>query len=263
MSRDSFRLHQGTVPLLISFPHCGTALPDGLAERFTPVARALDDTDWLLPELYDFAEEIGSSTIVPRYSRYVIDLNRPPNDSSLYPGRRGTALVPVADFFERPIYAGAVPDAQECAARLETYWQPYHAALQAELQRLKAVHGKVLLWDAHSIRNVVPSLFDGVLPDLNIGSADGAAAAPAIVNAMAAVAGTSPFSTIVNGRFKGGYITRAYGAPETNIHAVQLEMSKSLYLTESVPPSLDAAKAPVLAKLLRAMIAAVLAALTN
>jgi N-formylglutamate deformylase len=242
---------------LISFPHTGESLPPGLADRFTDEARTLDDTDWLLPQLYDFAEKIGASILVPRYSRYVIDLNRPPDDGSLYPGQRGTALVPLEDFFGRAIYKpNQAPAAAECAARLETYWRPYHTALAAELQRLKALHGHVLLWDAHSIRNVVPTLFDGVLPDLNIGSADGASASDAITTAMAAAAGATSLRTVVNGRFKGGYITRAYGAPLQQIHAVQLEMSKSLYLAPTFPVVLDADKKPVIAKLLRQMVVA-------
>jgi N-formylglutamate deformylase len=254
---DVFRLRQGRIPLVISFPHTGESLPPGLADRFTDDARMLDDTDWLLPQLNDFAEDIGASTIEPRYSRYVIDLNRPPDNRSLYPGQRGTALVPVEDFFGRAIYKpNQAPDASECAARLETYWQPYHSALAVELQRLKALHGHALLWDAHSIRNVVPTLFDGVLPDLNIGSADGASASDAVTTAMAEVASVTAFRKVVNGRFKGGYITRAYGAPLQQIHAVQLEMSKSLYLAPSFPVVFDANKKSIVANLLRQMVVA-------
>ena len=254
-----FRLHPGHVPLLISFPHSGEHLPLGLGDRFTDEACRLDDTDWLLPQLYDFAEEIGASTIIPHYSRYVIDLNRPPDDRSLYPGQRGTSLVPVEDFFGRAIYKpNQSPDVTERAGRLETYWRPYHAALADELQRLKALHGRVLLWDAHSIRNVVPLLFDGVLPDLNIGSADGASADNAITTAMSQTANGTSLRSVVNGRFKGGYITRAYGAPLQQIHAVQLEMSKALYLAPTFPVVLDVNNRSLVATLLRKMVCAAL-----
>lgn len=259
---DVFRLNQGEAPLLVSFPHSGTALPPGLFERFTAEAQTLDDTDWLLPELYDFVRDIGASTIVPLYSRYLIDLNRPANDTPLYPGRRGTALIPTEDFFGKAIYrTGAHPSPEERAARLASYWRPYHEAIRAELDRLRAVHGRVLLWDAHSIRNVVPLLFEGTLPDLNIGSADETSADRAVTEAIAHVAEGSAFSTVTNGRFKGGYITRAYGKPLEGIHAVQLEMSKAIYLAEGAKAVIDGQRAEPAKALLRRMVSAALDAL--
>ena len=260
---EVFRLKQGRAPLLISFPHAGEVLPETLKPRLTGEALALDDTDFVLPELYGFVEGLGASTIEPYYSRYVIDLNRPPDDVSLYPGQNTTGIMPVLDFSGRAIYrAGSEPDADERVARIAFYWTPYHAALNAELERLRAVHGAVLLWDAHSIRNSLPYLFSGTLPDLNIGTAAGASAGAHIEAAIEQAARHSgAYSVITNGRFKGGYITRRYGQPSLGIHAVQLEMSKTIYLGHSQRPPIDANRASALRATLRAMLAAALGAL--
>lgn len=213
-----YRLEQGRVPLLISLPHVGTELPPELRERLVPRALASEDTDWHLERLYrPLADSLGASLIVPRYSRYVIDLNRPPDDRPLYPGAAGgTGLVPTHFFTSEPLYRdGAEPDAAEIAARREACWRPYHEALAAELERLRAEHGRALLFDGHSIRSELPWLFEGTLPALNLGTADGASCAPAITERLGQVlAGQQRYSHVVNGRFKGGYITRQYGRPE-------------------------------------------------
>ncbi|HLM54345.1 MAG TPA: N-formylglutamate amidohydrolase, partial [Pseudoxanthomonas sp.] len=162
---EPFRLHSGTVPLLISLPHDGTALPDDVAKRLFDSARAVPDTDWHVSRLYAFARGLGASILVPAYSRYVVDLNRPPDDASLYPGQNTTSLCPHVQFSGAPVYRdGQAPDAGEVAARVERYWRPYHDALRAELARIKRLHGRAVLWEGHSIRSVVPFLFEGRLP---------------------------------------------------------------------------------------------------
>ena len=229
-------LTPGTAPLLLSFPHVGTRLPPDIAARLTPAALQLADTDWHLPLLYDFAQELGASTIVARYSRYLIDLNRSPEDADLYPGQDTTGLVPLDTFRREPLYFGAAPDEKEVAARRERFWRPYHDALAGELARLKHEHGRVLLWDAHSIASELPRFFEGRLPDLNLGTASGASCTPAIQKAIEAVLGAqTDFTWVANGRFKGGFITRQYGAPVSGVHAVQMEMSQRIYMNESMP----------------------------
>lgn len=260
-----FQLQRGRVPLLISLPHVGTDIPPELAGRLVPRALASEDTDWHLERLYrPIAEALGASLIVPRYSRYVIDLNRPPDDRPLYPGASGgTGLVPTHFFTSEPLYRdGAEPDALEIAARREACWRPYHDALAAELQRLHAEHGRALLFDGHSIRSELPWLFDGQLPALNLGTADGASCAPAITQRLGELlAGQQRHSHVVNGRFKGGYITRHYGRPGEGVHAVQLEMCQRCYMDEARDPrdaydeAAAAAVAPLIEQLLREMLA--------
>lgn len=260
-----YRLQQGRVPLLISLPHVGTEIPSELQQRLVPRALASEDSDWHLERLYGpLAEQLGASLIVPRYSRYVIDLNRPPDDQPLYPGASGgTGLVPTRFFSDDPLYAeGAEPDAAEISARREAYWKPYHDALAAELARLRAEHGHALLFDGHSIRSELPWLFEGQLPALNLGTADGASCAPAITERLGALlAGQAQFSQVVNGRFKGGYITRHYGQPGQGVHAVQLEMCQRCYMDEAADPSgayddaLATGAAPLIEKMLKEMLA--------
>lgn len=231
---DICRLHRGTAPLLVSLPHDGSALPEGLAERLTDSARRVPDTDWHVSRLYDFARELGASVLVPYYSRYVVDLNRPPDDTSLYPGQNTTGLCPVTQFSGEPVYRpGREPDAAEIAARVERYWRPYHATLQAELERLRAEHGRVVLWEGHSIRGRLPYLFEGELPDLNLGTAGGASCSPALQRRLEQVlAAQGRYSHVANGRFKGGYITRHYGRPDAGVEAVQLELAQRTYMDE-------------------------------
>lgn len=229
-----FTLYPGTAPLLISLPHDGSELPPELHERLTPAAQQVPDTDWHVSRLYDFARALGASLLVPRYSRYLIDLNRPPDDVSLYPGQNTTGLCPTVQFSGAAVYLpGAEPDAAEIAARVSQYWQPYHSALQQELARLRAAHGRVLLWEGHSIRSVVPFLFDGRLPDFNIGTAGGASCSAAVQQRLVQVmAAQQHYSYAVNGRFKGGHITRQYGRPAEGIDAVQLELAQVNYMDE-------------------------------
>jgi N-formylglutamate deformylase len=231
---ETFTLYRGTAPLLVSLPHDGTQLPDDIAARLTPSARRVPDTDWHVSRLYAFARELGASMIVPAYSRYVIDLNRPRDNASLYPGQNTTGLCPIVQFTGEPIYqAGAEPSNTEIAARIETYWQPYHDALKSELARIRAAHGRVVLWEGHSIRSVVPFLFDGRLPDFNLGSASGASCSVALQSRLVEVlAAQGDHSYVVNGRFKGGYITRHYGEPAQDIEAVQLELAQLNYMDE-------------------------------
>jgi N-formylglutamate deformylase len=248
-----FRFKAGTIPLLVSMPHVGTDIPDDIAATLAPCALTRADTDWHLEQLYAFAAEMGASTLAARWSRYVIDVNRPPEDTNLYPGLDTTGLCPVDTFGRERLYqAGRAPSEGEIQRRLQRYWQPYHQQLRAELDRLLALHGRVLLWDAHSIASVVPRFFDGRLPDLNFGTANGVSCAPALEQAVVAVAqGQQQFSVAVNGRFKGGYITRQYGQPDRNVHAIQLEMCQSLYMDETAPfayrPDHAARVLPVLA----------------
>lgn len=236
-TEPAFRFRQGTRPLLISMPHVGTFVPPALAARFTDEARQVPDTDWHLERLYDHADALGASVLVATHSRYVIDLNRPPDNQNLYPGQDTTGLCPVDTFDKTPLYrAGDVPGEAEIAARRDAIWQPYHRQLQAELERMKAAHGTLVLWDAHSIRSQLPRFFEGRLPDLNLGTANGASCSDVLAASLLAIAQSSPDRTgVLNGRFKGGYITRQYGNPAAGVHAVQLEMTQSSYMQEALP----------------------------
>ena len=274
----SYTLHIGSSPLLVSMPHIGTEIPAELKDDFVPRALAVEDADWHLDRLYNFLPALGASVLTPRYARYVIDLNRPPDDAPMYPGASNTELCPTRFFTGDALYKpGRAPRGPERAARRSTYWQPYHSALAQELARIKALHGYALLWDAHSIRSHIPWLFDGKLPDLNIGTASGASSHASIADAVTAAvvaavntAGeriTAPGSTdaqglthVLNGRFKGGYITRRYGAPQDHVHAVQLEKCQSLYMQEEMPFAYDAQKAAQIQPLLQSMVANALAA---
>ncbi|MBS0466656.1 MAG: N-formylglutamate deformylase [Proteobacteria bacterium] len=257
-----FLFRQGAAPLLISMPHVGTHLPPAIAARLTPEARQVPDTDWHLERLYGFARDLGASILVATHSRYVVDLNRPPDGASLYPGQSVTSLCPVDTFDDTPLYANpaGVPGDAEVTARRDTYWAPYHAQLRAELERMRAAHGVAVLWDAHSIRSVLPRFFEGRLPDLNLGTADGASCDQALAQALLAEASAATgYSAVLNGRFKGGYITRHYGAPARNIHAVQLELTQCSYMQEALPfaylPEAAAGVQPHLERMLQAALA--------
>ena len=229
-----FTLERGTAPLLISLPHDGTQLPRAFAQRLSAPARVLPDTDWHVSRLYAFARELGASLLKPNYSRYVVDLNRPPDDAALYPGQNSTGLCPVQRFDGGPIYRdGQQPDAGEVAERRQMFWQPYHDALSAEIDHLQHKHGRVLLWEAHSIRGQCPFLFDGPLPDFNIGTADGRSCNPQLqARVEACLAAQCAYSWVANGRFKGGHITRNYGRPDAGVDAVQLELAQRNYMDE-------------------------------
>lgn len=231
-----FSFHQGTLPLLISIPHLGTDIPPHIRNQLSNVAEGVADTDWHLDRLYGFAKAAGASVLAARVSRYVIDLNRPASGESLYPGQTTTGLCPTETFHGESLYPNDVgPDEAEIAARLNVYWKPYHARLREELDRLKAEHGAVLLWEAHSIASVLPRLFDGKLPDLNLGTNAGASCDSRILDAVTGTLDGQPFTWVANGRFKGGYITREYGRPADGIHAIQLEMCQSTYMDETPP----------------------------
>jgi N-formylglutamate deformylase len=256
-----FVFHQGTQPLLISMPHAGTYVPPALAARFTDEARRVPDTDWHMDRLYGFARDLGASILVATHSRYVVDLNRPPDGASLYPGQSVTGLCPVDTFDDTPIYAqGDVPGDAEVAARRDAVWAPYHAQLRAELDRIRAQHGVAVLWDAHSIRSVLPRFFEGKLPDLNLGTANGESCDAALAQQLLALASAAPgYTAVLNGRFKGGHITRHYGQPEQGIHAVQLEMTQCSYMQEVLPfdylPDVAAGIQPHLRGMLEAVLA--------
>jgi N-formylglutamate deformylase len=253
-----YRFKPGSVPLLVSMPHVGTDIPDEVAATLAPCALARADTDWHLAELYAFAEDMGASVLSARWSRYVIDLNRPPEDSNLYPGQDTTGLCPVDTFGRERLYQGGMePDRLEVERRLQRYWRPYHEQLRAELDRLLALHGQVVLWDAHSIASEVPRFFEGRLPDLNFGTADRTSCSLQLEGAIIQVAEAQElYSFVFNGRFKGGHITRYYGRPQDGVHAIQLEMCQCLYMDEAPPfayrPELAAQVQPVLRQLLGA-----------
>ena len=257
---STFELLQGTRPLLISIPHQGTELATGMLENVTPATLQLADTDWHLKKLYEFAADLGVSLIWPHYSRYVIDLNRPPDDDNLYPGANTTGLCPTSTFASEPIYhPGAEPDAPETARRLQNYWQPYHGALQNELERIKAEHTMAVLFDAHSIRSEAPRFFEGRLPDLNIGTSSTSSCSRNMQTAaIRSISSQQNYTLAVNQRFKGGYITRAYGQPDQGVHALQLELSQRCYMAETHPftylPQKAAGIQPVLQLLVEALL---------
>jgi len=248
----SYELVRGDAPLLVSMPHVGTGLPPGLAERLTPQALTLADTDWHLPRVYDFVTALGGSLLVATQSRYVVDLNRPPDGASLYPGMTTTGLVPLETFHGEPVYRDAPPDDDEIAERRRQWWQPYHDALGGELARLRARHPRVVLWDAHSIASVLPRFFEGRLPDLNFGTAEGRSCDPALIEAvLAPVRAQQRYSWVLNGRYKGGHITRSHGRPADGVHAIQLEKAQAIYMDERAPFGLLEARAASLRPLLQ------------
>jgi N-formylglutamate deformylase len=256
---DVFTLHRGTGPLLVSMPHVGTAIPQDV--RATLATRALDvaDTDWHVERLYGFVRDLGASLIAAKLSRYVIDLNRPPDDAPMYPGASNTGLCPTTFFSGEPLYRdGHAPDAREVDRRREQYWRPYHDAMRGELQRLRAIHGHVVLFDAHSIRGVIPWLFEGKLPDFNLGTAGGASCAPSLRDGAAAALADPRYTLAVDGRFKGGYITRHYGRPDEGVHAVQLEICQSTYMQEEPPFAYDEARAARVQPVLRRFVESLL-----
>jgi N-formylglutamate deformylase len=255
-----FVFHPGTQPLLLSIPHMGTYVPPAIAARLTEDARRVPDTDWHLDRLYAFARELGASVLQATHSRYVVDLNRPPDNASLYPGQATTSLCPDLSFDGAPLYLDgqSVTDA-ETATRRDTWWRPYHEQLRRELDRIRAQHGVAMLWDAHSIRSVLPRFFEGKLPDLNIGTAKGASCAPELAQRIQAIAAEVPSHTsVLNGRYTGGYITRQYGRPDEGFHAVQLEMTQCSYMEERWPFDYVPAKAEAIQPHLRRMLEAVL-----
>lgn len=262
MESDIFALTRGTAPLLVSVPHAGVHIPPALERRMTPAALQRADVDWHLPRLYDFVRAMGATLLTANCARHVIDLNRPPQDESLYPGQDVTGLLPMDTFRKEPLYLpGQAPDDAERDERRERYWRPYHDALRGELDRLRSRHEHVVLWDAHSICSVLPRFFEGRLTDLNLGTADGRACAPALQAAVEAqMAAQSDYSHVSNGRFKGGWITRHYGEPSRGVHALQLEMCQCTYMDETAPFAYRTDLAAKVQPLLKRMLAAVVEA---
>lgn len=254
-----FDFSTGTTPLLVSVPHGGTFVPDGIATRMTEAALATPDTDWYVPLLYDFAAGLGASTIMATHSRYVIDLNRDPAGRPLYPGGQNTELVPLTTFDFEPIYReGSEPDSSEVADRRIRFWAPYHDRLREELDRLRQVYGFAILLEGHSIRSVVDRFFDGVIPDLNLGTAEGESCDAALGERVFRVLDRSPYDAVWDDRFTGGYITRHFGDPAGNIHAMQLELTWKNYMEEIPPYAYLPERAARLKATLRSMVEEIL-----
>jgi N-formylglutamate deformylase len=252
-----WQLTRGDSPLIVNVPHAGRHVPDAIMLRMTPRARALPDTDWHVDALYRFAPATAATLIVATHSRYVVDLNRDPSGAALYPGADNTELCPTRTFANEPIYAGDAPREAEIAARRATFFDPYHALIAAEVGRIRDRHGYAVLLDGHSIAGEVPRFFAGRLPDLNLGTAAGHSCAPSL-EALAAsvVSDGNAYTHVVNGRFKGGYITRRFGSPQTNVHALQLEMVQDCYMDESQPTTFDPSLAAPLARVLERLVVA-------
>lgn len=230
-------IHQGPSPVILAFPHTGTEVPDDIAARLNAEGQVLRDTDWHIHRLYDGLLD-GATTVRATFHRYCIDANRDPSGQSLYPGQNTTGLVPTTTFDNVPIWReGEEPDAAEIAERVQRFHAPYHRALQAEISRVKAAHGVAILYDCHSIRSRVPFLFEGLLPDFNIGTDGGRTCDPAIERTVSETcAEAEGFTSVLNGRFRGGWTTRHYGRPETGVHAIQMELAQASHLAAETPP---------------------------
>ncbi len=260
---EVFSFAAGNSPLLISIPHDGRALVPGQAERMTKTGQAIPDTDWFVRELYSFAEDIGASVVAANYSRYVVDLNRPADDTALYEGQVSTGVCPLKTFSGDDIYVeGETISVDEQQNRIEQYWRPYHEKISSTLDTLKDEHGVALLWDAHSIASEVPLLFPGVLTDLNIGTNGGKSCAIPLESAVMSIAEASDYSAVLNGRFRGGFITRNYGDPDNGTNAIQLELSQRRYMDEK-KLSYDAAPAVRVGSTIKSMLTAFVEAALN
>ena len=253
---------QGIGPIVLGLPHTGTDVPEHIWARLNETGRALADTDWHIHRLYDGLRDDVTAVRTPIH-RYAIDVNRGPDDASLYPGQNTTGLCPLTDFDGAPIYTkGKEPHRAEVEQRREAYHAPYHAALSIELARVKAIHGAAVLLDCHSIRSVIPYLFAGKLPDFNIGTNLSTSCAPVVEQTLERLCRhVSDYTTVLNGRFKGGWTTRHYGRPDEDYHAIQMELAQSTYMQEAPPWSYQEAKAEqvrsILAQILNALQAAV------
>jgi len=235
---DWLEVRRGSAPLVVSFPHTGVELTPELDGRLVSPWLARKDADWWIDRLYDFAAELGATTVRTRISRTVIDVNRDPSGASLYPGQATTELCPTTSFDGEPLYReGQAPGAEEIAERRARWFAPYHDTLQAELLRLRSEHGAVVLYDAHSIRSRIPRLFDGLLPNFNIGTNSGASCSPLLTAAVEAACADPAFTQVTNGRFRGGYTTRHYGQPDRGVHAIQMELACRGYMAEPDGPA--------------------------
>ena len=258
---ELFTLHRGRAPLVIDVPHAGTFLPQDLLARLTPAALAVPDTDWHVEKLYAFAADVDATLMCATHSRYVVDLNRDPSGAALYAGADNTELCPTRTFANEPVYVeGAQPAPAEIADRIAACFDPYHARLAAEIERVRARHGYAIVLDGHSIRSEVPRFFPGRLPDLNLGTANGASCDASLAARAADVLADAPGMThVVNGRFKGGWITRHYGRPATGVHALQLEIGERCYMDQDPPYAWDPARAAPLVDVLRRLVDALVA----
>ena len=246
-----FNFHEGSSPLLVSVPHDGWQIPMEIVQHMSEAGRAIPDTDWHVSELYDFVKGSGASLITANFSRYVVDLNRPSDDARLYANQGTPGLCPEKTFAGDDIYLDPIEIDKQ--SRVATYWQPYHEQIAATLQKLREQHGYALLWDAHSIPSTVPSLFDGELPELNVGNWDGRSCGESLSDAVMSIAAASDYESVLNGRFKGGFITRHYGDPGNGVHAMQLEVAQRAYMHEHTL-EFDKVKAAQLRATLAAML---------
>lgn len=257
-----WHLQRGDSPVIVNVPHAGTELPDEWKSHLTEQALCVPDTDWHVEKLYaPLVTPLDISFMWARQSRIVVDLNRDPSGTQLYPGASNTEVCPVTTFHEQPIYLeGRVPDAAAVDGRVSRYWRPYLTRLESEIARIKARHGYCVLLDGHSIVSEAPRFFAGRLPDLNLGTADLASCAPQLAETAFEVLARAPgFTAVHNGRFKGGYITRHFGQPEKGVHALQLEMAQSCYMDENNPRTFDVPRAAPLMNVLRTLLQALLA----
>lgn len=250
------RADMESVPVIVNVPHAGTFLPPAIAQALTPAGLRVPDTDWHVDKLVDFVPSMGATLMVATHSRIVVDLNRDPSGDALYPGANNTGICATTTFHDEPIYrAGLDPDRATIASRVEQYWSPYHARLQTEIARIKARHGFCILLDAHSIVSEAPRFFAGRLPDLNLGTADGQSCAPSLAQtAFEVLAHAHGFTAVHNGRFKGGFITRHYGAPRNNVHALQLEIAQCCYMDEARPQHYDRSRSAGLTDVLKLLL---------
>ena len=262
MSTHWLEIERGTAPLVISLPHTGTDLPAPYAADFTSLWLSRKDTDWWIDQLYDFARDLGATRIRTRISRSIIDVNRDPDGVSLYPGQATTELCPTTSFDGEPLYKSATPDKAEVANRHAAYFAPYHTAIKDEIARLRTMHDQVVLYDCHSIRSTIPRLFDGTLPVFNLGTNSGASCAPDLETHIRARCAATGQPYVVNGRFKGGYITRHHGAPQRGVHAIQMELACRAYMNEPsgpvTPQNWPSPYDPAFAAPLRAALTAIL-----
>jgi len=258
---DWLEITQGTAPLIVSIPHAGTEIPEPYQPALRSLWLARKDADWWMPQLYEFAEDLGATIIRTHISRTIIDVNRDPSGASLYPGQATTGLCPTTTFDGEPLYhEGAEPD--DIATRREAYFTPYHHAITTEIARLKTLHKSITLYDCHSIRSQIPRLFPGTLPNFNIGTNDGKSCAAAITEKVANLcAGAKDFTHVVNGRFKGGWITRHHGNPAQGVNAIQMELACRGYMHEpesctetNWPTPYDAAYAAPIQKILKSIL---------
>ena len=257
---DLWSLERRDGAVIVNVPHAGTRVPDDIAGRLAPEGTRQPDTDWHVQRLYEFVGNLDVTLMSATQSRIVVDLNRDPSGDTLYPGASNTEICPLTTFHQQEIYQpGCAPDDSEVAARVARYWQPYHRQLAAEIDRIRQRHGYCILLDGHSIVSVAPRFFAGRLPDFNLGTADGASCEPALDAGAFAVLSAAPgFSAVHNGRFKGGAITRRFGRPAQNVHALQLEMAQCAYLDESRPEEYDSVRAAPLVRVLQQLLGVLL-----